>query len=113
MKSVFKAIFMKQRWQSSVSGLAVVLSELVAVAFLMSSLSACGSATSQGQVALQNQAPSGQAAPTGAAQFLGSDAALLQPGAEGQAAWVYVNPNVQWSNYKSVSAEARGVLGYF
>ena len=57
---------------------------------------------SQGQVALQQQTPTGQTDPTGAAQFLGSDAALLQPGAEGQAAYVYINPNVQWSNYKKV-----------
>ena len=32
----------------------------------------------------------------------GADASLLQPGAEGQAAYVYINPNVQWSNYKKV-----------
>ena len=44
-------------------------------------------------------------APTGAAQFLGSDGALLQPGAEGQAAYVYINPHVQWSNYKKVMLE--------
>jgi hypothetical protein len=69
---------------------------------LASVLSACGSATSQGQVALQQETPTGQAAPTGAAQFLGSDASLLQPGSEGQAAYVYINTNVQWSNYKKV-----------
>jgi Protein of unknown function (DUF3313) len=64
-------------------------------------MSACA-ATSQGQVALQQETPTGQAAPTGAAQFLGPDASLLQPGAEGQAAYVYINPNVQWSNYKKI-----------
>jgi hypothetical protein len=75
---------------------------LLAGAILLTGvLSAC-SATSQGQVALQQETPAGQTAPTGAAQFLGSDAALLQPGAEGQAAYVYINPNVQWSNYKKV-----------
>lgn len=75
---------------------------LLAGAILLSSaLSAC-SATSQGQVAMQQETPTGQTAPTGAAQFLGSDASLLQPGAEGQAAYVYINPNVQWSNYKKV-----------
>jgi hypothetical protein len=51
-------------------------------------------------VALQQETPTGQDTPTGAAQFLGTDASLLQPGAEGQAAFVYVNPNVQWSSYK-------------
>jgi hypothetical protein len=61
---------------------------------LAAALSAC-SATSQGQVAMQQETPTGQTAPTGAAQFLGSDASLLQPGAEGQAAYVYINPNVQ------------------
>jgi len=74
---------------------------LAGAILLTSALSAC-SATSQGQVALQQQTPTGQTDPTGAAQFLGSDAALLQPGAEGQAAYVYINPNVQWSNYKKV-----------
>jgi Protein of unknown function (DUF3313) len=74
---------------------------LAGVILLTCVLSAC-SATSQGQVALQQETPAGQAAPTGAAQFLGSDASLLQPGAEGQAAYVYINPNVQWSNYKKV-----------
>ncbi len=70
-------------------------------AILASVLYACA-ATTQGQVALQQETPTGQTAPTAAAQFLGSDASLLQPGAEGQAAFIYINPNVQWSNYKKV-----------
>ena len=86
---------------SWVNGLAMSLALLAGTAVLASVLSACA-ATSQGQVALQQQTPTGQTDPTGAAQFLGSDAALLQPGAEGQAAYVYINPNVQWSNYKKV-----------
>src|SRR3984957_2777487 len=86
---------------SCVKGLAMFLALLAGAAVLASVLSACA-ATSQGQVALQQQTPTGQTDPTGAAQFLGSDAALLQPGAEGQAAYVYINPNVQWSNYKKV-----------
>ncbi len=64
-------------------------------------LNACAS-TSQGEVQMQQPTPSGQTAPSGAAQFLGSDASLLQPGGEGQAAYVYINPNVQWSTYKKV-----------
>jgi hypothetical protein len=64
-------------------------------------LSGCAT-TSQGQVALQQETPGGQSAPTAATQFLGSDASLLQPGGEGQAAYVYIAPSVQWSNYKSV-----------
>jgi len=86
---------------SCVNGLAMSLALLAGAAVLASVLSACA-ATTQGQVALQQQTPTGQTDPTGAAQFLGSDAALLQPGAEGQAAYVYINPNVQWSNYKKV-----------
>lgn len=91
---------MTTKSSSRVNGSAISLGSLTG-AILISALSAC-SATSQGQVALQQQTPTGQAAPTGAAQFLGSDASMLQPGAEGQAAYVYINPNVQWSNYKKV-----------
>jgi Protein of unknown function (DUF3313) len=92
---------METKRSSKVNGLAMSLALLAGAAILASVLSACA-ATSQGQVALQQETPTGQAAPTGAAQFLGTDASLLQPGAEGQAAFVYVNPNVQWSNYKKV-----------
>lgn len=92
---------MKTNRSPRANGLAMSLALLAGAAVLASVLSACA-ATSQGQVALQQETPTGQAAPTGAAQFLGTDASLLQPGAEGQAAFVYVNPNVQWSNYKKV-----------
>ena len=81
--------------------LAMSLGLLAGAILLAGALSACAT-TSQGQVALQQEAPSGQQAPTAATQFLGSDASLLQPGGEGQAAYVYINPNVQWGNYKSV-----------
>lgn len=74
---------------------------IAGAAFMVTALAACA-ATSQGKVELQQETPSGQSAPTGAAQFLGSDASLLKPGGEGQAAYVYINPNVQWSNYKKV-----------
>jgi hypothetical protein len=71
-------------------------------AVLASVLYACA-ATTQGQVALQQETPTGQTGPTSAAQFLGADASLLQPGEEGQADYVYTSiPNVQWSNYKKV-----------
>ncbi len=98
---------MKIESSSRVNGLAMSLGLLAGAAVLASVLSACA-ATSQGQVALQQEtptgqtAPGGQVAPSGAAQFLGTDASLLQPGAEGQAAYVYIDPNVQWSNYKKV-----------
>jgi Protein of unknown function (DUF3313) len=86
---------------SRLNRFAMSLAPFAGAALLAGVLAGC-SATSQGQVALQQEAPTGQQAPTGAAQFLGTDAALLQPGAEGQAAYVYINPNVQWSSYKKV-----------
>ena len=92
---------MKTESSARASGLAMSLALLAGAAALASVLSACAT-TSQGQVAMQQETPTGQTAPTAAAQFLGSDASLLQPGAEGQAAYVYINPNVQWSNYKKV-----------
>jgi Protein of unknown function (DUF3313) len=98
---------MRMKRSSRVNGFAMSLASVAGAAVLASVLSACA-ATSQGQVALQPEAPAGQAAtgsqptPSAAAQFLGSDASLLQPGAEGQAAFVYINPNVQWSSYKKV-----------
>ena len=92
---------MKTKQSSRMGGLAMSLGLFAGVVVLVSVLYSCA-ATSQGQVALEQTAPTGQAAPTGAAQFLGSDASLLQPGAEGQAAYIYINPNVQWSSYKKV-----------
>lgn len=98
---------MRMKRSSQVNGFAMSLALVAGAAVLASVLSACA-ATSQGQVTLQPEAPAGQAAtasqptPSAAAQFLGSDASLLQPGAEGQAAFVYINPNVQWSSYKKV-----------
>ena len=98
---------MKTQRSSRVSGLAMPLVLLAGAAALASFLAACA-ATSQGQVSLQQPPAAGQAAsgaqpaPGGAAQFLGSEASLLQPGAEGQADYIYINPNVQWSNYKKV-----------
>lgn len=95
-------ITMKRTKRSSwVNELATSLALLAGTAVMAGVLSACA-ATSQGQVAMQQETPTGQTAPTGAAQFLGTDASLLQPGAESQAAYVYINPNVQWSNYKKV-----------
>ena len=93
---------MKTKKRSSwANGLTMSLVLLAGAAVLASVLSACA-ATTQGQVAMQQETPTGQTAPTGAAQFLGTDASLLQPGAEGQAAYVYINPNAQWSTYKKV-----------
>lgn len=92
---------MKVQRSSSPSRLANALALVTGGALLTILVSACAT-TSQGQVALQQETPTGEAAPSGAAQFLGSDASMLQPGGEGQAAYVYINPNVQWSNYQKV-----------
>jgi Protein of unknown function (DUF3313) len=96
---------------SSSRGLACIKRAAIAVGFLAAGmlmtafLSACGSASVQAQPQLTEVTPSGKSAPTGASEFLGSDASLLQPGGEGQAAYVYINPSVQWSNYKKVLLE--------
>src|SRR5260221_8976691 len=88
----YKKLTMRRTKRSSrANGFAMSLALLAGAAVLASVLSACA-ATTQGQVAMQQETPAGQAAPTGAAQFLGSDASLLQPGAEGQAPYVYINP---------------------
>lgn len=92
---------MKTAESSKITELLMSVASSAGAAALACLLAACAS-TTQGQVALQQETPTGQTAPTGAAQFLGSDASLLQPGGEGQAAYVYINPNVQWSNYKKV-----------
>jgi|SRR5579871_2043960 Protein of unknown function (DUF3313) len=71
---------------------------------LMALLSGCA-ATVQSQPSLIGKAMGEQApvpAPTG---FLGSDYSLLQPGKEGQALLIYINPTVTWSNYTKVMIE--------
>jgi hypothetical protein len=68
-------------------------------------LSACGQATVQAQPQLEQQAETGQMAPSGARQFLGSDASLLAPGSEGQAALVYFNPSIQPKSYSKILLE--------
>ena len=40
--------------------------------------------------------------PPAASQFFGSSASLLQPGKEGQAAMIYINPSAQWSSYTKI-----------
>lgn len=46
----------------------------------------------------------GGAAPA-AAGFFGNDLSLLEPGSEGQAAMVYINPNAQWKQYDKIMIE--------
>lgn len=41
-------------------------------------------------------------APAVVSQFFGDNYSLLQPGGEGKAAMVYINPNVQWTQYNKI-----------
>jgi hypothetical protein len=54
---------------------------------------------SKSQVAQEME--SGQIPPA-VSQFFGQDVSLLQPGQEGQATMVYINPNVKWTNYTQI-----------
>lgn len=84
----------RRRWAKS-------LLSIAGAGMLMGALYGCGSVTSQQRVALQHETSTGQTTPSGGAQFLGSeDTSLLKPGAEGEAAWVYSSPNVQWATTK-------------
>jgi hypothetical protein len=55
------------------------------------------------QPAVAKQVESGDS--SAANGFLGTDVSLLQPGQAGQAAMLYINPNVQWSRYDKIMLE--------
>jgi Protein of unknown function (DUF3313) len=74
---------------------------LAAVALLSGLTAGCAKTVSE-QSAVVKQVESGDSAASG---FFGSDVSLLQPGHEGQAAMVYVNPNTQWSQYDKIMLE--------
>jgi Protein of unknown function (DUF3313) len=76
---------------------------LLIPAVLLSSLLFGCSPTVSEQSGVVKQVQSGEA--TAASGFFGDNLSLLQPGAEGQAAMVYVNPNVQWSQYNKILLE--------
>lgn len=76
---------------------------LLAAAALLSVLTAGCAKTVSEQPEVVKQVESGQA-PT-ASGFFGSDVSLLQPGKEGQAAMVYINPSAQWSQYNKIMIE--------
>jgi hypothetical protein len=63
-------------------------------------LSGCA-ATVPSQPSVMQQSQGGEIAPA-VSGFFGQDASLLQPGAENQAAMVYVNPNAQWNQYNKI-----------
>jgi hypothetical protein len=71
------------------------------VALVLTLTAACSQTVSE-QSAVEKQVESGQSAATG---FLGNNVSLLQPGQEGQAAMVYINPNAQWSQYNKIMLE--------
>jgi len=66
-------------------------------------ISGC-SQTVAGTPAVVEQVQSEQA-PAAVTGFFGSNYTLLQPGKEGQAAMVYINPSVQWIQYNKILLE--------
>lgn len=73
---------------------------IVAVLFCGVAMSGCAQ-TVESKPAVMQQVEGGQPAPV-VSGFFGQDASLLQPGTKNQAAMVYVNPNVQWSQYNKI-----------
>lgn len=76
---------------------------LLTAAVLLSGLMAGCAQTVSEQPAVVKQVESGQA--PAASGFFGSSLPLLQPGKEGQAAMVYINPSAQWSQYNKIMLE--------
>jgi len=76
-----------------------VLSTAGLVAMLL--VAGC-SATVESTPQAAKAAQSGEALPPAVTGFFGPDASKLQPGPEGGAALVYINPNAQWSKYTKI-----------
>jgi hypothetical protein len=74
---------------------------LAAIALLSALTAGCAQTVSE-QSDVVKQVESGDSAASG---FFGSDASLLQPGQEGQAAMVYINSNAHWSQYDKIMLE--------
>ncbi|MBV8361467.1 MAG: DUF3313 domain-containing protein [Deltaproteobacteria bacterium] len=72
----------------------------LAAAITSNLLSGC-SQTVESKSGVAQQMESGQIPPA-VSQFFGNNVSLLQPGKEGQAAMVYINPNAQWSSYTKI-----------
>jgi Protein of unknown function (DUF3313) len=75
---------------------------LVSIVLVSSGPMACSQTVSQ-QPGVVKQVQSGEA--SAASGFFGDKLALLQPGKEGQAAMVYVNPDVHWTQYNKIMLE--------
>jgi hypothetical protein len=80
-----------------------LLSVSAAALILAALASGCAQTVSE-QPEVVKQVESGQVSPA-ISGFFGQDAALLQPGKEGQAAMVYINSNAQWSQYNKILLE--------
>jgi hypothetical protein len=77
---------------------------LLTAAGLMSVLTIGCSQTVESKHAVVEPMQSGNVSPV-VSGFFGNSYTLLQPGAEGQSAMVYVNPSVQWSEYTKIMLE--------
>jgi Protein of unknown function (DUF3313) len=75
-----------------------------AAALLLGGLVSGCAQTVESKPEVVKQVESGEASPA-VSGFFGQDASLLQPGKEGQAAMVYINPNAQWSKYNKILLE--------
>lgn len=77
---------------------------LLAAAAMVSLITAGCSQTVESKPAVMQQMEGGTLPPA-VSGFFGSDASLLKPGQEGQAAMVYINPSAQWSQYDKIMLE--------
>ncbi len=75
---------------------------LAAIALLSTMTAGCAKTVAE-QPEVVKQVESGQA--PAASGFFGNNLSLLQPGKEGQAAMVYINPSAQWSQYNKILIE--------
>ncbi len=79
------------------------ISSLFSIASLALMLLVAGcSATVESAPQAAKDVQSGAALPPAVTGFLGPDASKLQPGPEGGAALVYIDPNAQWSKYTKI-----------
>jgi Protein of unknown function (DUF3313) len=78
---------------------------LIASAFVMAGvIFGCSETSKPGPDVIQRIEGQSTVVPA-ATGFLGSDYSLLKPGQADQAALVYINPNVQWSQYDKIMLE--------
>jgi Protein of unknown function (DUF3313) len=78
---------------------------VLALAFVGLSLSAILAGCSQTVESKPSSIQQGASSAPAMSGFFGQDVSLLQPGQNGQAAMVYVNPGAQWSRYNKILLE--------